>query len=214
MTTAASALPDDDSDLPSVDGRRARRDRNREKVVDALLDLYREGQLAPAISVVAERSGVSHRSVFRYFEDLDQLCRVAIERQSASVAHLLEIDQPGEGTLAQRIESIVANRSDLYEAVAPVARVTTMRAPLQPVLMERLAADRALLDQQVAGQFSAELDSMPEPTRSSIAVAAQMMCSLDAFEMMRHHRGLSVTVTREVASDALSRLFVDCGVSP
>jgi len=207
VTTAASALP-------SVDGRRARRDRNREKVVDALLDLYREGQLAPAISTVADRSGVSNRSVFRYFEDLDQLCRVAIERHSASVAHLLEIDQPGEGSLAERIETIVANRSDLYEAVAPVARVTTMRAPLQPVLMGRLAADRERLDQQVAIQFGPELDAMPEPTRSSMAVAAQMLCSLDAFEMMRHHRGLSVAGARAVASDALSRLFGECGVSP
>lgn len=207
MTAAASTRSNEDSGLPSVDGRRARRDRNREKVVDALLELYREGQIAPAMSTVANRSGVSHRSVFRYFEDLDQLCRVAIERHSAAVGHLVEIDHLGEGTLADRIRSIVANRSDLYEAVAPVARVTAMRAPLQPVLREKLAADRARLDQQVVSQFEPELQAMPEPVRSSVTVAAQLICSLDAIEMMRNHRGLSAARSRAVVTDSLNRLF-------
>src|SRR6185437_733480 len=62
------------------DGRRLRRDRNRMAVVDALLDLYGESNLRPSTAEIADRAGLSHRSLFRYFDDFDDLCREAICR--------------------------------------------------------------------------------------------------------------------------------------
>ena len=64
----------------TTDGRTARRDRNRELVLDAALELFREGHLEPTALQVAERSGLSPRSVFRYFEDTEALLRAAIAR--------------------------------------------------------------------------------------------------------------------------------------
>ena len=49
----------------TVDGRRVRRDRNRDAVVDALLTLYGEGNLEPGSAEIAERAGLSPRSLFR-----------------------------------------------------------------------------------------------------------------------------------------------------
>ncbi|HQZ33105.1 MAG TPA: TetR family transcriptional regulator, partial [Ilumatobacteraceae bacterium] len=63
------------------DGRHARRDRNRLAVVDAMLLLYAAGNLEPSSDEIAERAGLSPRSLFRYFDDLDDLVRVAISRQ-------------------------------------------------------------------------------------------------------------------------------------
>ena len=63
------------ADEPTSDGRTARRDRNRDAVLDAVLDLFGEDSLAPAPAEVAERSGVSLRSVYRYYEDRDALYR-------------------------------------------------------------------------------------------------------------------------------------------
>jgi len=207
---AARATPPSRSgatDGDNVDGRRARRDRNRERVVDALLGLYREGKLAPSISLVAKRSGVSHRSVFRYFEDLDQLCRVAMERHALSVSHLLEIDNPAHGSLGERIDALIRCRINLYEAAAPVARVTRMRAPLQPILEERLVADRRRLDSQVTQQFASELEALPKSERTSISTAVQVICSHDSLELMRHSQGLSADQTASVIRVALWRLL-------
>jgi hypothetical protein len=47
-----------------IDGRTERRDRNRTAVLDALLDLVEEGNLAPTVPEISERCGISHRSVF------------------------------------------------------------------------------------------------------------------------------------------------------
>ena len=63
------------SDGTAGDGRRLRRDRNRTAVVDALLDLYGESNLRPSTAEIAERAGLSHRSLFRYFDDFEDLCR-------------------------------------------------------------------------------------------------------------------------------------------
>ena len=84
-------------DALAVDGRRASRDRNLNAVVDALLDLFQEGNLRPGADEIAARSGLSRRSVFRYFDALDDLARVAIARQPARVSHLVEVPHRGRG---------------------------------------------------------------------------------------------------------------------
>ena len=194
-------------EVPSVDGRRARRDRNREKVVDALLDLYREGDMAPPVAMVAARSGVSHRSVFRYFEDLDELCRVAIEREDAAIQHLIPIADAGFGPLDERIEVLLTRRSALYEATAPVARVGRMRAPRIPVLAENLERSRRLLNDQVRAQFAPELGLLPPDQAEAILTAASVLCSLESFELLRHDGGLSRLRVMASLEEGLRRLF-------
>src|SRR3954453_24162311 len=65
-----------------VDGRTARRDRNREAVLDPVLELFSDGNLTPSPDEVAQRSGVSLRSVYRYVAASDGLMSCAIERHS------------------------------------------------------------------------------------------------------------------------------------
>src|SRR3954469_16657881 len=75
-----------------VDGRRLRREQNREAVVDALVALFEEGSYTPSTNEIAERAGISPRSLFRYFDDADDLTRAAIERHLAIHRRLFEID--------------------------------------------------------------------------------------------------------------------------
>ena len=63
-----------------VDGRRLRREQNREAVIDALVALFEEGSYTPSSNEIAERAGISPRSLFRYFDDVDDLNRTAVER--------------------------------------------------------------------------------------------------------------------------------------
>ena len=78
------------------DGRRRRREKNRDAVIEALLGLVRGGDLDPTVVKIAERAGVSHRSVFRYFDDFNDLGRTAIEQQFRETLPLGVI--PGVGT--------------------------------------------------------------------------------------------------------------------
>lgn len=166
--------------VPTVDGRRARRDRNRESVVDALLELYCEGHMRPSLDLVAERSGISHRSVFRYFEDLDELDRVAIERFRERCTHLLEIPALGEGSLPARIERLVDQRLALHDASAAVGRVARMRAPTHPVLADNLVANRVLFRRQLAMHFKVEFQT----TGAATLTMASAMTAMETIDLM------------------------------
>lgn len=193
--------------ISTVDGRRARRDHNRERVVDALLELYREGELQPAVADVAERSGVSHRSVFRYFDDLDELYRVAIERQYAAVADLWKIARIGEGSLADRVERIVTQRLELYAVAAPVARVGHMRAPTEPVLAEHLRKSAAQAVEQIRAHFAPELDNMRSAARDAAAEAATAALSMEMMEFLCFIRGLDQQETAAAMTAMVMGLF-------
>jgi AcrR family transcriptional regulator len=190
-----------------LDGRRARRGRNRETVVDALLQLFREGDLNPSVAAVAERSGVSLRSVFRYFDDLDEMGRIAIQRHLDNVGHLFDLPKIGEGSRGDRIEALVAQRSTLYERVAPVVRAAQIRAPFQPVIAEALVARRALMREQLERQFAPELAKLRAEEVPAVVSAADILASFEAMEILRTDQKLSTARAVAVITTSMDRLL-------
>ncbi len=156
------------TDDESIDGRTARRDRNRDLVLDAVIDLFAEGRLSPNATDVATRSGVSLRSVYRYFEDQDALVRAAIARHAERIAPLLEVPDPGEGPLDARVTRFVAGRMRLYDAAAPTARATLLRAPVNRYLREQMERARETLREQTEAMFAPELAAMPAAQRRAV----------------------------------------------
>ena len=191
----------------ATDGRRAWRDRNRDLVVDTLLNLFSEGNLSPGAQEVSDRSGVSRRSVFRYFDDMEGLFRAAIERQVARVSHLLELPGIGRGLLADRIKRLVAQRLRVYDAIAPVAQVSRLRAPFQPVLAEELKTSRAFLRRQVEAQFAPELGALTRAQRREKLAAADVLCSYESFALLREAHGLTIEQIGRVLRRGLAALL-------
>jgi AcrR family transcriptional regulator len=190
-----------------LDGRRARRGRNREAVVDALLALFREGVLSPSVANVAERSGVSLRSVFRYFDDLDEMGRIAIARHTQNVQHLFPLPKIGEGTREDRIHRLVDHRLALYEEVAPVVRATMLRAPFQPVVAAGLAERRAYLRGQIDEQFAPELAQLSDTDRFVVASAADALTSFETLEVLRVDRELPMLRCGTAMRGSLDRVL-------
>lgn len=192
---------------PKVDGRHAWRERNRLAVVDAILDLYAEGNLKPSVQEVADRSGVSRRSVFRYFDDLDDLDRTAIERQQSRVRHLVELPGIGEGTLQERAASIAAQRVTLYAAIAPAARVSRLRARFHSVIGREQSQSRKILGRQVEKHFDPELSQMPALRRKELFAAAEALLAFETYDLLSEHRGMSTRAIESTLATALVALF-------
>jgi AcrR family transcriptional regulator len=189
------------------DGRTARRDRNRDAVLDAVLDLFAEDALAPTAQQVAERSGVSLRSVYRYFEDTDELVRAAIDRNLVRVRPLFLLDDLGEGPVQDRIDRLVASRSRLYEQVGPLMRATVLHAGENRVLAERLTAVRRTMGEQVEQMFGPELADCAPSTRREVAAAADQLLTFEAFEHLRRVRGLSRAAAARATTRSLRGLL-------
>jgi AcrR family transcriptional regulator len=172
----------------SPDGRTARRDRNRDAVLDAALELFAEDASEPSAAQIAERAGVSLRSVHRYFDDMSALARAAIERNLERSAPLFALADDTDGDTRQRVERLVRARLALYEEMAPLMRATRRRAGTNPVLAERLALAQEHLRSQVEHVVGPELATMPTPARRDIAAALDVLLGFDSFEHLRRVR--------------------------
>lgn len=191
------------------DGRTARRERNREAVVTALLDLYREGVMMPSADDIAARAGVSARSLFRYFADVDDLAFAAVARQAEHLMPLLALDLDPEAPLDDRIDAFVAARIRLLEAMGEVGRVARFRARLQPVVAEGLARVREVMREHVVVALEPALAGRPDAERQAVVAAADVLCSWEAHDLMRNDQGLDATATAAAMGLALRRLLAD-----
>src|SRR5690606_36604055 len=103
------------------DSRRARSDRTRTAIADAVLRFLEERHLAPTSLEIAARAGVAERTVFHHFDDLEELFGEVASRQRARIVERFP-PVPTAGDLSTRIDAIVAQRAGLHEFVAPVRR--------------------------------------------------------------------------------------------
>jgi len=188
------------------DGRRERSARSRDAVVDALLSLYDEGHLRPGVALIAERAGVSQSSVFRHFQDLDGLVRVAIDHQWDRLRHLFE-PPASDGDLDDRIERLVAHRLALYEAAGPTLRSARLLAPESAAIRAAFAYRRQVLRQQVADHFAAELADLPAATRSLTLDALDVATGFEQIEALRIDRDTSPRRTAAVMALTVAALL-------
>jgi AcrR family transcriptional regulator len=187
---------------PAVDGRRARRHRSRDLAVDALLDLLGEGVVRPTAQQVAERSGVSLRSIFRIFDDVESLNAAACARQVSRVRHLF-VDVPGEGSLEDRIGAVVAINGRLYESIAPVRRAALREAPGSPALQDQLARARGWVRGEVERVFA---DELRDGGRDAMA-AVELALSFEAWDQLRSAQRLSPSRTATTVTRLLHALL-------
>lgn len=197
----------EESDAPAVDGRSAIRDRNRNAVLDAVLDLFSEDNLSPGPEEVALRVGLSVRSVYRYFDDHDSLTRAAIARNIERVTPLFLIPAIGEGDRADRVTRFVDARLRLQAEVGATVRAARIRATFDPLVAEDVDAARVFLREQVGRHFAPEL-STGDRVRDRARLAA--VDALFAFESLDHylvHGHRSPAEARPMLIDALDALL-------
>jgi AcrR family transcriptional regulator len=201
------------ADLPAAptDGRQLRRARNREAVVEALLDLYSEGNLRPGSEEIAARSGLSPRSLFRYFDDLNDLIRAAIECQEERAVPLVLIEAAPDSPLEVRIAALVDQRFRLFAAVGNAAAVVRLHSPFQPLLAETLARNRDFLRTQMQWLFAPELDALGGTAAGRVLAVADVVASFESWYLLLDDQGLSAPEARATMATGLHALLAPSG---
>jgi TetR/AcrR family transcriptional regulator of autoinduction and epiphytic fitness len=194
------------ADAPA-DGRHRRREANRDAVVEALLAFYREGRLMPSSDEIAERAGISARSLFRYFDDADAMARTAIARQQEHLAPLFDHGARPDQPLGERIDRFVAGRTRLLAEMGEVGRLARARSIEQPLLAVEISRIRALLRQQVADLFRAELERRPGADGTATLAALDVATSWEAYDLLRTDQELSMPAAVGAMSTAVRRLL-------
>ena len=128
---------------------------------------------------------MSHRSIFRYFEDLDDLVLTAIDHAFDEAGPLAEIPDIGSGSLDERIATLVDARIELFESVDGTMQLARMRAPSIPSIDEGIAEIAVVFRAQIAEHFATELAAVDEADRDLLVDAVLVLTSYDSFTIHR-----------------------------
>jgi TetR/AcrR family transcriptional regulator, regulator of autoinduction and epiphytic fitness len=191
---------------PTLDGRSARAARTRDAVVRALLGLIADGDLRPTAGRIAERAGISLRSVYVHFDDLDDLFVAASHEQRARVAGLVRA-LPTDGPFADRLTAFVEQRTRVLEAIAPVAKATALQEPCSPALATASRRARRQGRAELQRVFASELDGFDPAAREQTLDACDALTSSEAWDHLRVRRGLAPNAAAATVHAALHRLL-------
>jgi AcrR family transcriptional regulator len=191
----------------STDGRVLRRERNRTEIVDALLELLREGHVDASAADIARRAGLSERSLFRYFDDLDDLyrtvCAVQFEREKKHAT----IDSFSKGSTADKIEHFVEQRIRLFTSIGNVGRAARVFAHRNAVIAKELRRARNLLRRQIADHFAEEIARLPESERATAPTTIDSLCNFESFMIMRHDYDMTIASITSTLSTGIRKVL-------
>lgn len=191
----------------AVDGRVARKERNVTSVLDVVMEMFAEESLFPTMEEAAKRSGLSLRSLYRYFADPGELLEAALMRswqRGAEAAHLHAV---GQGSLEHRIATFVTMRQRIYNVTGSVWPATVANAARHPRIGEELASTRVQLRDQFARHFEPELAKLDAGDRETLLTAGDLATHPGAVDFLRRVRGLSEDETQAVLTLSLRSLF-------
>lgn len=200
-------MTDVDETVEPVDGRVARRQRNIDAVLDVVLEMFAEEAMFPTIEQVATRSGLSLRSLYRYFADPGELLEAAIKRASQIGRELSHLPAIGDGPLDRRIDDFVTMRLELHDAVGPVLRATLANAARHSRVRDQLTQDRNSMRRQFELQFAPELAARKGGARKSVVTAGDLLTQLESIDFLRRHRQLSVAESHAAIATSLQSLL-------
>jgi TetR/AcrR family transcriptional regulator, regulator of autoinduction and epiphytic fitness len=191
--------------VSAVDGRSLRRERNRQDIVDALLSLIENGETEISAALIASKAGLSERSIFRYFDDVNDLYRSVCDLAFSKEIEYALIDDAGVGSLDTKIENFVNQRVRIYtmnEKIAPAARSFAFK---NPIIKNQLVVGRKLLRTQIMKHFAEEL-SVFDKQQQQVAVAIiDSLTTFEYYDMMRSDQKMSVQAIKSVLTESIRK---------
>lgn len=185
----------------TIDGRHARSVATRDKIVAALLQLVREGDVAPSAARVALTAGVGLRTVFRHFDEMDTLYRAMSEAIEAQVLPMML--KPFEASdWRGRVREMVERRIGIYETIMPYRISSSVKRFQSDFLMQgynrQIQLERTSLHAVLP---QAVIDDAP--TAGAIEVTISFQC----WRRLRHDQGLSIDDARAVIQTLLDAVL-------
>lgn len=201
MTTASNEMAPR-SNTPLTDGRRERSRSSRSKIIAAMLDLVGNGDVAPSAARVAEVAGVGLRSVFRHFDDMDELYREMGDVIEARVMPII-LQAPSGGTWKEKLVDIADRRAKVFETILPFRISANLKRFQSPYLMQDYRRMLRLESETVEAH-------LPRAVKDDVVAARglNVILSFQTWRLLRHDQDLPVddakAVVRRLLTDAMA----------
>jgi TetR/AcrR family transcriptional regulator of autoinduction and epiphytic fitness len=188
-----------------IDGRHARSERSRQAMVGALLDLLREGNIRPSSAQIAERAGVTQRTLFNQFGDMDSLVSAVASRQARRFVKLLP--DAGQGPLELRVRSYCDGLEVMLEETMHIRwAVATNPNPMWSG-SDLIQTARQFMRNHIAEAFALEMDQLSEQAQSELVNALELETDPVTWRMRRFYQELSQSEARAVVERCMLGLL-------
>ena len=104
--------------LQVVDGRTVRREKSRQRIIDAMIRIVSEGEVEATAENVARLAGVTMRTVFRHFDDMESLFREILWDMQAQV-DALHVEPNPDQDWREEQEQLILRRTARFEKFLP-----------------------------------------------------------------------------------------------
>jgi AcrR family transcriptional regulator len=189
-----------DADPTTPPGRRElKKDEARTRITDAMAELLAEGRIDISHDLIAERTGISRRTIYRYFPDKEALFDSVMSRIHVMLGQNV--------TMAQTEEDLTSMLHDIYTGFDRIAPIATLVRSTPQGRALRLAANK----RRVAGYTAAAADAvktLPEEDQKLATAMLQVLHTTPWLEM-RDMWGLSGDQIARVTGWAMRTLLND-----
>jgi|CXWL01.1.fsa_nt_gi AcrR family transcriptional regulator len=185
----ARKAADMDRAVKAVDGRTARADNTRRRIVSSMIALIEEGHLRPTAAAIAERAEVSVRSVFQHFNDLGALFQAAADSTMHRVWSLVR-PVPDTGSLDERLNALLEMRWDIYDHIAAIRRAATLIEDQLPMFVEGRTQFRNMLRSLIERIFTTEIAHLDMDAKRQTLDAMVVVCEFEFMEVLRRQMEL------------------------
>lgn len=172
--------------IPKADGRRERSASSRRRILAAMVALIEGGVPAPTAEAVAARAGVSLRTVFRHFEEMENL-------HLEIAAQLFERIRPIlERPLATRewpvlLAESVARRAEFFEILMPFKTAIDVYRHRSRAIAAQYRRISVMSRDLLAASLPAGLASDRQ-----LFELLLLLLSIEAWQRLREQQGMSV----------------------
>ncbi len=189
-----------------VDGRRLRSERTKQLIIEAYIELLREGAKAPTATRIAERAGYSVRSIFERFPDLPALRFAAVGYAVAEAAARV-VARDVDGDRQARLNFLVEARAQTCERWLPLWRALSVAQDDSAELQQLFRFAREAIRRRLELMCKPELATLPDAARKQILIALELLLDFESWGRMRELYGLSFAEACKTWIDAIDRLL-------
>jgi TetR/AcrR family transcriptional regulator of autoinduction and epiphytic fitness len=192
---------------PKPDGRKARSQRSREAVVQAVMGFVREGIPRPSATEIARRAKVSRRVVFNQFKDMEKLRAIVLARfaqeENAKFWQPVSPSLP----LPERLPAFVRVRTARLEFVTPFRYSSLVLAPRSSRITAAVRGGASRAHAEVKAVFDKELRQVAPARRGRFAALLIAACGWPLWDMLRQDLNLSQSRARAAMATMIAAVI-------
>ena len=144
--------------------------------------------------------------MYVHFDDLEDLFCAASERQNFTIGRFL-VPVPSDGPFEDRLASFVAQRSEIWEATAPVRAAAALQEPFSPVLASILAGARTVSTVDLQRVFHREFEQLDPQFQASVRATVDALSDGTTWDHWRKFLGHTPDEARNTLTIALRQIL-------